>query len=134
METQQSQYGQNNRDMKTTSPTSGSTSMNNSMNGPSTNSMGHSRGTSTASQTISDMTKSAGTLTDKIRSGVESVQSTLTGNTQVKEQLNLVKSKAQDAYKLGENFVKANPLSAVLGAAALGFVAAALFRGVISED
>ena len=131
METQQSQYGQN-RDMKTPSPTGASTSMNSSaMNtGAST----HSAVTSTASQAISDLTKSAGSLTDKIRSGVEQVQSTLTSNPQVKEQLNLAKTKAQDAYKMGENFVKANPLSAVLGAAALGFVAAALFRGVISED
>ncbi len=99
METQQSQYGTT-KDPKTSS-------MSSSMSG--------------------NTGVSSGSITDKVKTGIDQLESKLS-DIPIREQLNQVKSKAQDAYQASLGFVKANPMSAVLGAAALGFVAAAFFR------
>jgi ElaB/YqjD/DUF883 family membrane-anchored ribosome-binding protein len=130
METQQSQYG-NNKDMKTPN-TSGTTSANSHlMSGQMSGQMSASEPSASNSSSTALLN---GSITDKIRSGVEQVQSTLKGNVELNKQFNQVKSKAQEAYHVGINFVKANPLSAILGAAAVGFVAAAVFRSGTTEE
>lgn len=74
----------------------------------------------------------AGSISDKIRTGIDQVESKI-GDTQFREQLDKAKSKVQAGYQTALGYVKENPLYAVLGAAALGFVVAGIFRSSSEE-
>lgn len=79
-----------------------------------------------AREIVNDIKATGKQMMDQSKSAINDAKSDF--RTELSNRFETVKGKAQDAITTSEDFVKEHPLSTVLGACAIGFVAGLIAR------